>query len=304
MKLKPKQSNYATALFLAMAWGTSIGGITTFLGGARAPLAVGILKEMTGNTVSFFDWVCAAAPITLALILLGILLLMRFFPIDVSSIKQARLLLRAKNNRLGSLKYHEFIVGAVTIATVIAWIVLGEAYGLANISLVAVIALFVLRSVKWKDIEEHVSWGIVLMYGGAIALGAALSETGAAQWIAEHTIVGWTNNPIIIILVMSFIAYALTEVMSNSAVVAAILPMAIPIALSINMDARLMVYVIGIPAGLGVALPMGTPANAIAYSSGYVERRDMLLPGIIFGLLSWVIFNIIAIFLWPVLGIK
>ncbi|MBL8149834.1 MAG: DASS family sodium-coupled anion symporter [Blastocatellia bacterium] len=304
LKLKPKQSSYATAIFLAMAWGTSVGGITTFLGGARAPLAVGILKEMTGKSISFFDWFLAAFPITFLLTVAGLLLLVRFFPIDIESISSAKLVLRARNNQLGSLSYSELVVGFIMLLTIICWVFLGEEYGLANISLVAVIVLFFLRAVKWRDIEERVNWGIILMYGGAICLGAALADTGAAKWLVETKLSGLVSNRILIIAMFSFISYVLTEIMSNSAVVAALLPVALPLAISANFDAVVMVYVIAIPAGLGFALPMGTPANAIAYSSGYVERKDMILPGIIFGLLSWAIFTIVVIFLWPLIGIK
>ncbi|MEW6730480.1 MAG: SLC13 family permease, partial [Acidobacteriota bacterium] len=250
------------------------------------------------------DWVYAALPITLALTALGVLLLFKFFPIDVTSVKEAKMLLRAKNNQLGKLKFREAVVGVVMIVTILCWIILGESYGLANISLGAVIVLFALRAVKWKEIEEQVNWGIILMYGGAICLGAALAETGAADWLAQHTIAHWSSKPFLIVLGISFAAYALTEVMSNSAVVAALMPMAIPIAVSAHIDERLLVYIIGIPAGLGVALPMGTPANAIAYSSGYIERNDMLVPGLVFGLISWLLFNLIVIYLWPLLGVS
>lgn len=304
LKLKPKQSRYGVALFLAMAWGSSIGGITTFLGGARAALAVGILREMTGQNISFFEWLVAALPITLSLIGVGYLLIRRWFPIDIDSIKQARMLLRAKNNQLGAISYEELAVAGVTIVTVAAWITLGENYGLANISLAAVIALFALRAVKWKDIEQNVNWGVIWMYGGSICLGATLSETGAAKWLADQTIARWSAHPIVFIMLMSFAAFALTEIMSHSAVVVALMPVAIPAAIAAHIAPHIIVYTVAIPAGLAFALPMGTPANAIAYSSGFLERKDMFIPGMIFGLLSWAIFNIIAIFVWPILGIK
>src|SRR5262249_31021096 len=84
MKLKPKQSRFAAGLFLAMAWGSSVGGVATFLGGARAPLAVGMLKEMTGGSISFFNWAVAATPIAVVLTIVGIPLLLKFFPIDIT----------------------------------------------------------------------------------------------------------------------------------------------------------------------------------------------------------------------------
>src|SRR6185369_575178 len=163
LKLQPKQSRYGAAIFIAMAWGSSVGGITTFLGGGRAPLAVGILKEMTGETISFFDWVRAAAPVTISLLIVGAFLLLKFFPVDIASIKEAKLVLRARNNQLGSISYNEIAVGLIMVLTVAGWILLGEEFGLANISLASVIALFALRAVKWKDIEERVNWGIILM---------------------------------------------------------------------------------------------------------------------------------------------
>jgi solute carrier family 13 (sodium-dependent dicarboxylate transporter), member 2/3/5 len=303
MKLPRKRSNYAAVLMLALAWGSSIGGIATFLGGARAPLAVGMLKEMTGQSITFFEWVVAALPITVVLLISGLVLLENYFPIDVGSIKQARLVLRAKNNQLGAIRYEEIIVGSVMLATIVGWVSLGEQFGLASIALIGVVGLFMLRAVRWREIEAEVNWGIVLMYGGAICLGTALAETGAAKWLADVTLAPWLANPTLTIVIMSVAAYVLTEVMSNSAVVAALLPVAIPLAVAGQIDPKVIVYVIAIPAGLGFALPMGTPANAIAYSSGYVERRDMLIPGLLFGLLAIVIFNIIAIFIWPWLGI-
>ncbi|MCS6885035.1 MAG: DASS family sodium-coupled anion symporter [Acidobacteriota bacterium] len=303
LKLKPKQSSYATLLFLAMAWGSSIGGITTFLGGARAPLAVGILKETTGSSISFLSWALAALPITVTLATLGGLLLLKFFPIDIDNVVEAQRVLRARNNRLGSIKYGEALVAVITLATVIAWIVLGEGYGLASIALLAVVALFAANAVRWKEIEERVSWGIILMYGGAICLGAALAETGAAKWLAFISFDGARTDKFTLVALFSLASYLLTEFMSNAAVVATLLPVALPLADSCGVDPRLVVYAVAIPAGLGFALPMGTPANAIAYSSGYVERKQMLLPGVIFGLISWAVFNVISLFLWPILGI-
>lgn len=303
LRLKPKQSKYGTLLFLAMAWGSSIGGITTFLGGARAPLAVGILRETAGESISFLQWALAALPVTLTLTASGFFLLLKFFPIDILSVAEARRALRARNNRLGAIGYSEVVVGIITLATVTAWILLGEGYGLANISLLAVVALFFMNSVRWKDIEERVNWGIILMYGGAICVGAALAETGAAKWLAFYILGDTMPRRSTLVILFSLASYLLTEVMSNAAVVAALLPVALPLAESCGIDPRLMVYAIAIPAGLGFALPMGTPANAIAYSSGYVERKDMLLPGVVFGLMSWAVFNIISLFLWPLTGI-
>ena len=92
--------------------------------------------------------------------------------------------------------------------------------------------------------------------------------------------------------------------MSNSAVVAVLLPVAIGMAHSYNLDPRLMVYVIALPAGLAFLLPISTPAVALAYSSGYLRIRDVLLPGLLMNVIAWLLFVLVMKFWWPYLGIN
>ena len=126
------------------------------------------------------------------------------------------------------------------------------------------------------------NWGILLMYGGAIALGAAVSSSGAARLdvAADDLALGGRAAPMVV-AVISGMSIVLTEAMSNSAVVALLMPLTIGIATDYGIDARVMALVVAVPAGLGFTLPIGTPANAIAYSSGYLSIRDMMVPGAI-----------------------
>jgi sodium-dependent dicarboxylate transporter 2/3/5 len=91
--------------------------------------------------------------------------------------------------------------------------------------------------------------------------------------------------------------------MSNSAVVALLMPVALAVASDFGIEARVMALVVAVPAGLAFALPIGTPANAIAYSSGYLKMRDIAVPGAILSVSSWVVFNLVARLYWPLLGI-
>jgi sodium-dependent dicarboxylate transporter 2/3/5 len=104
-------------------------------------------------------------------------------------------------------------------------------------------------------------------------------------------------------VLLAGIAIVLTEGLSNAAVVALLLPVALGIAKEIGMDPRIMAPVIAVPAGLGFAMPVGTPANAIAYSSGYLRMRDMLLPGLALDVVAWLGFCLVAIYYWPLIGL-
>lgn len=304
LRLQKQRSNYAKALFLAMAWGTTIGGVATLLGGARAPLALGMVKEATGQTFTFVEWAAASLPITLGMLLVGWVVITRFFPIDVASIRAADALLEEKALALGRMSVKEKAIGLVMLATLAGWILGGEEFGLGNVAIGAVVVLFVLNLVKWEDVEGYVSWGILLMYGGAIALGAATNSSGAAQWLSQNTISRWSSNGPVAVGIISGLSIVLTELMSNSAVVAMLMPVTLGVARDFTMDPRVMALVVAVPAGLGFTMPIGTPANAIAYSSGHLSMRDMMIPGAILAVASWVVFNLVARLFWPLLGIS
>jgi sodium-dependent dicarboxylate transporter 2/3/5 len=303
LKLKPGKSNYGKLIFFALAWGTVIGGVGTFLGGARVPLALGILQETTGATIGFLEYTVAVFPLVVALLVIGYLVLTRLFPIDIPDVENARSVINKRMKNLGKMSYREYAVGGVMAITIVGWATLGRTVGLSTVALVAVAALFVFRLVRWKDIEEYVNWGIILMYGGAIILGTALARSGAAEWIVEMAISGWVTSPWTVFAVFSLLAMLLTESMSNAAVIAVLLPVGIGMAGSLKMDPALMTYAIAVPAGLAFMLPMSTPANAIAISSNYVTVKDMVKGGVIMFISAWVVFNLIATYYWPLIGL-
>jgi sodium-dependent dicarboxylate transporter 2/3/5 len=190
------------------------------------------------------------------------------------------------------------------LLTVVAWIGLGETFGLASIALAAVALLFALNLVQWRDVEGYVNWGLILMYGGAIALGAALNRTGAASWLSQATLAHWAVGPQSVAWMVSCAAIVLTEVMSNSAAVAILMPVGIAVAQQLGLDARAIAPLVAVPAGMGLMLPIGTPANAIAYSSGYLRIQDMVVPGLVLDLVALLIFNALVAWYWPLVGVQ
>lgn len=303
LNLRPGRSNYGRLLFLGLAWGCIIGGVATFLGGARVPLAAGILKETTGITLGFFEYTVAVLPVVLVMLLIGYGVLVKVFPIDVTEVEEAKTLLAKRLQDMGKIGYNEYAVGAIMVITILLWVFWGWRFGIANIALISVTILFLFRLVRWKDIEEYVNWGIILMYGGAITLGAALDRTGTAQWIMDSTIGDWMTSPMVLVAVLSLVSLLLTEGMSNAAVIAVLMPVGVGLSGRFDVDPKALTYAIAVPAGLAFCLPMSTPANAIAVSSNYIRVKDMALSGVFMGIISWLAFNIVARFYWPLLGI-
>jgi sodium-dependent dicarboxylate transporter 2/3/5 len=301
--LRAHRSNYAKALLLSMAWGTTIGGVATLLGGARAPLALGMARDASGQTLTFLQWALANLPIVAILLVVGYLVILVFFPIDVQSIREADELIAEKQLALGRMSYKEKAIAWIMLATLAGWVIGGEEFGLASVALAAVVVLFVFNLVKWSDVEQYVSWGILLMYGGAIVLGAVVNQSGAATWMAKHTIGQWATTPWPAVMIISALSIILTELMSNSAVVALLMPVVLGMCQTYDIEPRVMALIVAVPAGLGFTLPIGTPSNAIAYSSGFLSVRDMMIPGAILAISSWAAFNLVAWLVWPWLGI-
>lgn len=302
--LEKGKSSFGRLLFMSIAWGCIIGGIATFLGGARAPLAVGLLREATGMHFTFLEWTAAACMIVIPLMGIGFLLLIKFFPPDIRDVDAGRKFLNKKRLETGKMSYDEMLTAVVMVATVACWILFGEKSGLAAIAILGATALFVFRVVSWEKIEEYVNWGIVLMYGGTIALAAALEKTGAAVWVVKKGLGSLPHSPMAIIAVLSLVAIILTECISHAAVVAILMPVGMGLCKTLGLDPKVITLAIALPAGLAYCLPMGTPATAIAYASGFLKSRDIVRSGAVIMAISWGLFLLSVLFVWPLLGLK
>lgn len=304
LSLKAGKSSYSRLLFMSIAWGCIIGGIATFLGGARAPLAVQMLRENNGLEFSFMDWTLASITIVIPLLLIGFLVLERFFPIDIPDVEGGLRQLNRKRLEIGKVSVNEIITALVMILTIGAWMLYGRELGLANIALLATAVLFTFRVVSWEKIEEYVNWGIILMYGGSIALASALEKTGAALWIVKQGLGAFTPSPFVVIAVISFVSIILTECISHAAVVAILMPIGLGLAQGLGIDPKIMTLAIALPAGLAYCLPMGTPATAIVYGSGHLSSREIIMPGALIMAISWLLFLAAVFFVWPLIGLK
>jgi sodium-dependent dicarboxylate transporter 2/3/5 len=299
LNLERRKSPLAIALFLAMAWGAVVGGIGTFMGGARAPLAVELMRDTFGRTITFSTWAVAAVPIAFVLTFLVYWVLVSFFKPEIQDMTPARKILAQELQRIGPISQNEIKIGLLLVVTIFFWIWGGHRLGLAVVSLAAAVMVFVLNIAKWLDVMDYVNWGVIVMYGGAIALGKALSETKAIDWLAGSLLGTATVSIFLLILVLSALSKALTELISNAAAVVILVPFSFGFVASLNASPELLVLAITIPAGLAFCLPVGTPPNAIAYGSGYFSIRQIIKPALLLSVLSWGIFLLFVKFYWP-----
>ncbi len=291
---------YAQALFFAVAWGAIIGGVMTLLGGARGPLALALLNELSGQSFTFAQWSLAASPLVVMMLLAAIVQLRWMQGSNPIDMRSARHDIEQRMLELGGLSFPARIMGGLLLMTIAAWVFGGHSMGLANIALLAVVLMFALRLVRWKDIESHVNWGVLLMYGGAIAVGKALSDTGAGLWLA-HSVLPEHMTVTALLLLLTVLTLLLTECVSNAAAVAILLPIALPLGASMEVNPIMIALLIGIVSGFAFILPMGTPPNAMIFASGFVSTRAMLRHGAIMSLTAATLFMLVAYLWWPYL---
>ncbi len=304
LKLDKGKSQYAKSLFMALAWGAIIGGIGTFLGGARTPLALGLLSKHMGEhgLISFTTWFAASAPVVVIMLVVAWLMLRYSLKCDVESIKAATQMLDERVKRLGPMSGRERRLAVLGLATVACWIGVGHEIGLGVIALCSATLLFVLQIVDWRQIQDYVNWGVLIMYGGAVALGTAMSQTHAFEWIVAR-VIPTDTPPMVVLAIMATAAIVLTEGISNSAAVAILLPIGFSMSDALGVDPITMTLAVTIPSGLAFSLPISSPPNAICFSAGYYSVQDVMRRGVVMSAIALVVLLVVMSVYWPMLGI-
>lgn len=313
LRLERLRSGYAKALFLALAWGSIIGGVATFLGGARAPLALGLLQDSFRGAdgqalyqVSFVDWMRASMPIVIILTVVAVVVLLRFVRWEIDDITPATRMLNERVAALGPMSPQERRLAVVGVGTIVSWIALGHRVDLSVIAVLGAVAVSVLRIAEWRHIQDYVNWGVVVMYGGAIALGSAMEETNAMHWVAQKVLPAGGTSPMVLLLTMAALTIATSSAISNVAAVAVLLP--VGYALGGQTEPAIhplaMTYTVALSSGLAFALPISSPPNAICYASGYYSLGQVPKYGVPLTLISWLVVAAVMLVYWPLAGIE
>lgn len=297
---------FGLAAFLALGWGAGIGGIATLLGGARAALALGLLRSTTNGKydISFVEWFIWSIPLVLLLLAVAYVLLLWIGRGTAVSLPTARKFLQMRSKNLGPMSQREIGTIMLVVVIIFLWIFRGEAWGLDTIALLGVLCSFVFGLANWQEVEEDVNWGIFLMYGSAIALSTVLQDTGGSEALAQILLGSWISSGFVCFVAMVVIISFLTEGMSNAAAVAMLLPIGLALAVKYGIDPRAITLGITLPSGLAFLFPVSTPVMAIVIGSGYISPLEAFRRGMLLKLIGILIFLAIAKLYWPLFGLR
>lgn len=309
--------HFALVLMLSIAYASNMGGIATIIGTPPNVAFVNYLEKKYQYTVDFVDWMMVCTPLSLLLLFsIYFSLAHVFFPNRIASNASANLFIQEELKSLGPLSSNERRVLFVFLLTACLWItkdilntVLSIKLDDAMIAVFGGLLLFMIPAasndensagnlLEWSD-TSRLAWGILLLFGGGIALAASLEKAGImaniGEWLASfQSIKGW-----MLVLLIVVISIFLSEVMSNVAQVIVFAPVVSALADALQMDPLLLGVPMTLAASCASMLPMGTPPNAIVFSSGYIKLKDMLKAGFIVNLISIVLITLFCWFILP-----
>jgi len=305
---------FGKALMLAIAYSASIGGMATLIGTPPNLVLAGIVQELYGVEISFSQWFMFGLPISIVLLFLCWQYLTRFaFKFKQKEFPGGKTEIKRLLNELGKTTYEEKVVLVVFVSTALLWIF--RAY-LQNfipklddtiIAMIAGITLFLLpvknRSRKIINWEEAVKmpWGIILLFGGGMALAAGFQSSGLAKWLGSQiTLLQGVHLFLLVIFIIAAVNF-LTEITSNLATTAMLLPVLAPMAFSLGVHPYILMVAATVAASCAFMLPVATPPNAVVFGSGYLRIPDMVSKGIWMKLLSIILLSLIVYFVLPML---
>ena len=306
---------FGKALMLSIAYSASIGGMATLIGTPPNLVFAGYVEETYGIEITFLQWFKFGVPIAIPLLVIAWLYLTKFafkfkqkeFPGGKEEINRLLVL-------IGPMKREEKLVSSIFVLTAFCWItrsfILQEFFPFIDDTIIAMTAgilLFVVpasdfkkRLITWEDAVK-LPWGIILLFGGGMALAAGFQITGLASWLGAQMSVFQGLSLLLLVFVVITLVNFFTEFTSNLATTAMLLPILAPIAISLNINPYMLMVACTIAASCAFMMPVATPPNAVVFGSGYLRIPDMIKSGIWMNIISILFLTLMVYYFLPII---
>ena len=307
--------NFSTCLMLGIAFAATISTTSTVVATPGNAFVVAYMAESHGVHISFAQWMAVGTPLALVFLCIAWFLLTRvIYPPRIDEIPGGERLIRSQYTELGRMSRGERIIAAVFVITALSWIFIPLLSGTASveavapwlsrfseagIAVLAAIACFLIpvrpaqgqMLMRWEDTKE-LPWGVLLMFGGGLSMSAMITRTGLSEWIGDRVSVLEGVHTVIVIVAVAVLVLFLTELTSTTATITTYVPVFGGIAMGLGLDPLVLVLTTVFAAGFAFMLPVATPPNAIAISTGHVTIGQMVRGG-------WCL-NLVGIVLVPI----
>lgn len=305
--------NFGVALMLAIAYSASIGGVGTLIGTPPNALLASFLAETYDIRITFFTWMLIGVPVVLVMLPLAWLLLTRLlFPARQIAIADAGSVVSRELAALGAMSRGEKLVGLVFLGAALSWILRQPLVALTGLAiddtLIAIAAALLLFAIPISRAEgrfaldwqatRDLPWGVLLLFGGGLALASGFGKTGLAEWIGNAVAGLEIGTLLLVFLVTAAIVY-LTEITSNTASTATFLPVLGAVAVGLALDPRVLTVPVALGASMAFMMPVATPPNAIVFSYERMKLSDMVRAGFLLNIIGIAVIFAVFVLLGP-----
>ena len=298
-------SNFQRAILLSIAYGASIGGVMTVLGSPPNPIGVEWINA-NGGKMDFVKWASIGVPTGILMMIAAQVIFIWAFPLHGLPRPKGELEVDRKGtglSRAAKLTLLVFLAAVVTwvcapfIKSVVPDLILKDGV----IAIAAALALFIIPAargssqaiVPWSETGK-LPWGVFILFGGGLSLAEAMQRTGVSQMIAQSvTGIGGMPEPLVIAIVAAVMIFA-SEIASNTALAATAVPIVGAMAPGLGIAPEKLVITAVLGASLAFMLPVGTPPNALVFSTGLVPMREMLRVGFVLNLCAIVVITLVC----------
>jgi sodium-dependent dicarboxylate transporter 2/3/5 len=295
-QVKPGHTDgFAGALAMGIAFAASIGGLGTLVGSPTNAIAAGIIAKTTGLTINFLTWAIYGVPLVLVAIPLCWWILMKVQRVQPTDFDPETAL--AGIGTAGAWSTAEKRLVPLIAAVVVAWVAIPFLTPLlpkdsltdGTIAVAGALLLFVIPDgtgraiLNWEE-ANRAPWGVIMLFGGGLALAAGMGESGLGDWLGTALQPLRTIHPLVVVIVLVAIVVVITEFASNVAAASGIIPVVAGIIAATGIDPILLALPAAWAASWGFMLPSGTGPNAIAWATGHIALPRMLKAGLLLDL--------------------
>ncbi|HMJ70719.1 MAG TPA: DASS family sodium-coupled anion symporter [Cyclobacteriaceae bacterium] len=310
--LSKGEKNFALGLMLSIGYAASLGGMATIIGTPPNVVFAGFAKEFYNQDISFFRWMIVGVPLSVTTLFACYWMITRFlFPNNLPKIEGSEALIANRLRELGPMRKEERLTLLVFALTSSFWIFqqqlnssLGaEIFNDTNIAITGGVLMFLVPVnfksneflISWDD-TKRLPWGILILFGGGIALAKGMESTGIIKGIGD-SIAGLQGVSIWeMMFILTLASIILTEFMSNVALVTIFVPVVFGIAKGLNFDPYILALPVTFAASCAFMFPISTPPNAIVFSSGHIKMKDMVKGGIVLDIVCLLIIFLFSYF--------
>ncbi|WP_019412681.1 DASS family sodium-coupled anion symporter [Paenisporosarcina sp. TG20] len=287
--------SFGKALMLGIAYSASLGGIATLIGTPPNTLLAGAVNEIYGIEITFAQWMLFGVPFAWIFIFLTWFYLIKVaYPQKLKELPGGNKVISDEKIKLGTASYEEKVVFTVFVLAALAWItrsfLLIQFVPNLNDAMVGLIAAIILFIIPSKNIQgDHLldwatavklPWGILLLFGGGLAIAAGFTSSGLSNWIGGQLTGLQDVNMLIVVLVVAALVLFLTEITSNTATASMMFPIMASLAIALGFHPYALLVTAAVAASCAFMLPVATPPNAVVFGSGYLRIPDMAKTGL------------------------